>query len=239
MELGTVLQIVLFILPGFLAIQAFLFFTPARRSDSDAVIVTSSIAATAAIWISASILLVVISVAIRGSGELLGRPVNIDLWISWLKPALKTKDVAGTDLIPAFVLDIAGTGLGLLAAHVTTGESGRLRRFQIGRVNFDLNPRVWNWFFQEPTKGRLYRIRLISGTVLIGQVTQYSIDPHDEVQELIMELYSRGEPNHQGTEAVTDAARLLLARDQIETIEQLRYRLELGPAGLGLVPVMD
>ena len=93
-------------------------------------------------------------------------------------------------------------------------------------------------FFQEAVEGRLYRIRLTSGDQLIGQVTAYSIDPSDDVQEIIVELYSRGSKDG-ATTAVTDARRLLVSRADIETIEQLRYRLRVGPQGLTLTPTDD
>jgi Family of unknown function (DUF6338) len=181
----------------------------------------------------------VASLVFRLVAAAVGHPSSIDLWVAWIAPALRTTQVTETDLLPAVIVNVFGIATGFAGSLlVTSGRSGRLRSFNLWHLRFDLTPRVWNWFFQEPVQGRLYRIRLTGGDQLIGQITAYSIDPSDDVQEIIVELYSRG-PKDGATTAVTDARRLLVSRGEIETIEQLRYRLDLGPQGLTLVPTDD
>jgi hypothetical protein len=133
-------------------------------------------------------------------------------------------------------MNILGVVVGFAGSAVITTRRGRLRSLSLGHLRLDLTPRVWNWFFQEPTEGRLYRIRLTSGDQLIGQVAAYSINPDDDVQEILVELYSRG-PKDGPTVAVTDALSLLVSRSEIDTVEQLRYAMQLGPHGLELVAV--
>ena len=183
--------------------------------------------------------MIVVSLLFRFDAYLIGHTSSLDLWVAWIQPALKTTQVTETDLLPAVVVNILGIVAGFTSSlFVTARRGGRLRSFNLWHVRFDLTPRVWNWFFQEPVEGRLYRIRLTSGDQLIGQVTAYSIDPSDDVQEIIVELYSRGSKDG-ATTAVTDARRLLVSRADIETIEQLRYRLRVGPQGLTLTPTDD
>jgi Family of unknown function (DUF6338) len=151
------------------------------------------------------------------------------IWVDRIQPALKTTQVTETDLLPAVFVNLLGVAVGFAGSLIVTSRrSGRLRSFNLWHLRFDLTPRVWNWFFQEPVQGRLYRIRLSSGDQLIGQITAYSISPDDDVQEIIVELYSRGGKDGP-TQAVTDARRLLVSRSEIETIEQLRVALQVGP----------
>ncbi len=181
----------------------------------------------------------IVSSQIRLGSFLIGNPSSLDLWTAWIQPALKTTQVTETDLLPAIVVNLLGIAVGFSGSLVVTSRlGGRLRSFNLWHLRFDLTPRVWNWFFQEPIEGRLYRIRLTNGDQLIGQVTSYSIDPGDDVQEVIVELYSRG-PKEGPTNAVIDARRLLVSRAEIETIEQLRYRLTVGPQGLTLAETND
>lgn len=194
---------------------------------------------TALLWAIVSVSAVGISAMIRTSAHVLGEPSSLDLWVAWIQPALKTTQVTETDLLPAVFVNLFGIALGFAGSLIVTSRrGGRLRSFNLWHLRFDLTPRVWNWFFQEPVQGRLYRIRLSSGDQLIGQITAYSINPDDDVQEIIVELFSRG--GKEGpTQAVTDARRLLVSRSEIETIEQLRVALQIGPAGLILVPIDD
>jgi len=177
--------------------------------------------------------------ALIRSAHILGQASSLDLWVAWIQPALKTTQVTETDLLPAMFVNLLGIAVGFAGSLIVTSRrGGRLRSFNLWHLRFDLTPRVWNWFFQEPVQGRLYRIRLLSGDQLIGQITAYSINPDDDVQEVIVELYSRGGKDGP-THAVTDARRLLVSRSEIETIEQLRMALQLGPAGLMLIPIDD
>ncbi len=193
---------------------------------------------TALLWAIVSVSAVGASALIR-SAHILGQASSLDLWVAWIQPALKTTQVTETDLLPAMFVNLLGIAVGFAGSLIVTSRrGGRLRSFNLWHLRFDLTPRVWNWFFQEPVQGRLYRIRLLSGDQLIGQITAYSINPDDDVQEVIVELYSRGGKDGP-THAVTDARRLLVSRSEIETIEQLRMALQLGPAGLMLIPIDD
>ncbi len=193
---------------------------------------------TALLWAIVSVSAVGASALIR-SAHILGQASSLDLWVAWIQPALKTTQVTETDLLPAMFVNLLGIAVGFAGSLIVTSRrGGRLRSFNLWHLRFDLTPRVWNWFFQEPVQGRLYRIRLLSGDQLIGQITAYSINPDDDVQEVIVELYSRGGKDGP-THAVTDARRLLVSRSEIETIEQLRLALQLGPAGLMLIPIDD
>jgi hypothetical protein len=194
---------------------------------------------TAGLWTIVSVGAVGISALIRTGAHILGHSISLDLWVAWIQPALKTTQVSETDLLPAMFVNLLGIALGFAGSLIVTSRrGGRLRSFNLWHLRFDLTPRVWNWFFQEPVQGRLYRIRLSSGDQLIGQITAYSINPDDDVQEIIVELYSRGGKDGP-THAVTDARRLLVSRSEIETIEQLRVALQVGPGGLTLVPIDD
>ncbi len=194
---------------------------------------------TALLWAIVSVSTVGISALIRTGAHVLGQPSSLDLWVAWIQPALKTTQVTETDLLPAVFVNLLGIALGFAGSLIVTSRrGGRLRSFNLWHLRFDLTPRVWNWFFQEPVQGRLYRIRLSTGDQLIGQITAYSINPDDDVQEIIVELYSRGGKDGP-TQAVTDARRLLVSRSEIETIEQLRVALQVGPGGLMLFPIDD
>jgi hypothetical protein len=194
---------------------------------------------TALLWAVVSVSAIGISGLIRTGAHVLGQPSSLDLWVAWIQPALKTTQVTETDLLPAVFVNLLGIATGFAGSLIVTARrGGRLRSLNLWHLRLDLTPRVWNWFFQEPVQGRLYRIRLSSGDQLIGQITAYSINPDDDVQEIIVELYSRGSKEGP-TRAVTDARRLLVSRSEIETIEQLRVALQVGPGGLMLVPIDD
>jgi len=104
-------------------------------------------------------------------------------------------------------------------------ESGRVREFNLWhrRLRIDLNPRVWNWFLQEPTAGSLYRVTLKSGRYIVGQVAEYSVDPDDDVQEIVMQVYSEG-PIGGNAVPVYESEGVLILRTDIEKIERLVHR---------------
>ena len=227
MELGTAFQAVLFVLPGFLALQIFLFFVPTRRSDGDIAVVAWSIAASAGIWLLGGLLVVIASPFVAfGYSAVSHHTMKVDLWANWLRPALTHREITPQDLTAGLVLCILGLVLGLLGAVAMRTEGGRVRAFNLaGRdLRFDLNPRVWSWFFQEPTKGALYRVTLKSGRYLVGQIGEYSADPDDDIQEVVMRVYSEG-PIGGTAEPVYDSLGLLISRDGIEKIELLRKRI--------------
>jgi hypothetical protein len=155
-----------------------------------------------------------------------------------IKPSLSTKDVEAVNLLPAFALTALGGLLGYATAEWTRTEGGRIRVFHPpkSKLQIDLNPRVWNWFLQEPQKGLLYRITFKGGNrVVMGQVTEYSSDPDDDVQELVMRFYSESKDG--GTfQPVRDSKGMLVSRDDIEKIELLTTRVD--ESGKPISPVL-
>ena len=239
--MGTAFQVVLFVLPGFLLIQVFLLFIPTRAAGGDAQVIAWSVAASALLWLLASAVLVGVSAAIgTASYWWAGQAWNPDLWDRWIKPAISVKEVTGTDLLPGLVLSAVGVLLGFLGAVLMQLKGGRVRVihfWRLRRLRFDLNPKVWSWFLQEPVKGMIYRVTLKSGRVFYGQISEYSTDPNDDSPEIVLRCYSqevKGEPN---SVPINDSVGMLISRADIELIEQLRFRL--SDDGKRILPIDD
>jgi hypothetical protein len=82
---------------------------------------------------------------------------------------------------------------------------------------------VWDWFLQAQ-KGRIYRIKLKSGTTYHAQIGTWSADPNDDVQEIVMLTYARVEGDK--LVPIKDAFAALVARDDIKMIEALPYTVD-------------
>jgi Family of unknown function (DUF6338) len=239
--LGTAFQVVLFVLPGFLLIQVFLLFIPTRAAGGDAQVIAWSVAASALLWLLASAVLVGVSATIGvASYWWTGQAWNPDLWDRWIKPTITVKEVTGADLLPGLVLSALGVLFGFLGAVLMQLKGGRVRVihfWRLRRLRFDLNPKVWSWFLQEPVKGMIYRVTLKSGRVFYGQISAYSTDPNDDSHEIVLRCYSqevKGEPN---SVPVNDSAGMLVSRADVELIEQLRFRL--SDDGKQILPIAD
>jgi len=219
---GQAFQVVLFILPGFLATQTFAFFVPQRKSG-DAELLAWGIAVSAVIWAVVSVVLIAVSVVLNAISRALGAATHLDLWSSWILPSLVGSELVVTKLLPGFALSVLGIGLGMLAAHVLTDDQGRARHWVWGHLQSDLNPRVWTWFLQD-SPGQIYRITLKSGRVMVGQVTHYSMAVDDDCQELVLQVYSTGAPG-QALVPVREADAALISRDDIELLERLHLNV--------------
>ena len=245
MDLGNAFQVILFLLPGFLLIWSFLLFVPQRQATSDTTVIAWSIAATALVWSVASALLVVVEWVIAFFGFAFNQNWHPDLWTAVIQPVLSFKSAFGTVLVTGLVLNVAAAGAGALLAGWAQTERHGIRIFQlrwgpgfVKRLRFDLNPRVWNWFFQgeapetkepaEPTSPRtIYRVTLSDRSVLIGEITEYSNDPNDDVVDLIIRGYSVW--NNGQWVPVEDTTAALIKRDDILLIESLRPPIDRAP----------
>jgi Family of unknown function (DUF6338) len=205
-----------------LAFQSFLFFVPTRRGGGDISVLAWSIAWSAAIWLLGGFATVAISSGVNVECVLNRTSCHLDLWSWWLRPALTDRQISPQDLFAGLALCAVGLVLGFAAAIVMRTESGRVREFNLfhRHLRIDLNPRVWNWFLQEPTRGSLYRVTLKSGRYMVGQVAEYSVDPDDDVQEIVMKVYSKG-PAGGDALPVYESQGALILRADIEMIERL------------------
>lgn len=163
-----------------------------------------------------------VAAAINGIGTLLGQSLQLRLFESWILPALSFTAPSGQQLLPGIALNVLGAVSGVLTARALMQQGGRLRVLGRRRLVFNLNARVWNWFLQEPTPGgRLYRVTLKKGRQMVGQIAHYSVDPNDDVQDVVMEGYSVVEDGK--LRPVKDAKAALINRADIELIEELEY----------------
>jgi Family of unknown function (DUF6338) len=194
---------------------------PARRLGSDMELVATCIGLSAVLWIVASLALVAVSACWNLVGHLSGVAGSVDLWQAWVAPALSSRSTQVADLLPGIVLSLLGGLFGLAVALLMRSGRGPNRVFRLGGLRWDVNPTVWTWFLQDRGPGDLYRIRLKTGTVLVGQVSEYSTDPTTSNQELVLRVYSRGPDQERRIVPVYDAETMLLARSDVETIERL------------------
>lgn len=197
MDLGNAFQVILFLLPGFLLVRAFLLFIPSRGKAGDAELIAGSIAITAIVWLFAFVLPLILSGSATALGLLFNKPWHPNFAADWLGPALSLHTFTATDVIPGLVLNAAAVGSGVLLAGLVLEESGQIRVFQfrrgprfVRRLRLDLNPRVWNWFFQSSPADTVYRLTLADGTNLLAQITEYSTDPDDDTLDLVIRGYS-------------------------------------------------
>jgi hypothetical protein len=187
------------------------------------------------IWLLASAVLVAVSGFLNWFWARSNYSAGLDLWASWIKPAITKRDLSGTDLMPGLVLSGLGLVGGFLIAQFMSTEGGRTRIIRLGPVVIDLNPRVWGWFLQEPSQGWIYRVRLKGDRVLLGQISEYTTNPNDDVQEIVLRQYST-----QGSDGelrpVGESLGALISRDDIEMIERLGYRVASDTGAVVLVP---
>ena len=71
----------------------------------------------------------------------------------------------------------------------------------------------------------IYRVTVKSGRVFYGQISEYSTDPNEDSQKIVLRRYSRDVKGEHNSVPVSDSARMLISRADIELIEQLRLRL--------------
>jgi Family of unknown function (DUF6338) len=247
MDLGNVLQVLLFLLPGFLFIRTFFLFIPARKEPSDAAVIVMSIAASAGLWVLASVALLLASGIVDFFGWISRQGWHVDLWSAWLQPALTFRNFTGTDVIPGLLVNIAGVVIGAWFASMLLEESGAIRIINWSRLpgflkelRLDLNPRVWNWFFQggearrstSPAAGPIiratpYRVTLTDHSILLGQVTEYSLDPNDDTFDLVLRQVSVWRETEWVPVAEADA--MLIQRENILLAERLDGSLSTAP----------
>src|SRR5258708_4788629 len=237
MELSSAFQVVLFILPGFAAWRVYASYVPSRRTEADAEVIVGGIAGSAGIWIVASLVLVATTWVVNVLGSRVGQHWHVDLWNWWLAPSLTTRDFGLHSIAPGIVLTIVAVAGGGLAAFLMR-RGGRLRVVEIGPFRYDPNPRVWGWFLATE-KGALFRIRLKSGRVIVGQVAAYSSNPNDEVLEIVMKDYSVAEDENSKLSPVDSSDGVLILRDDIELIERLAMEIPLQPQHTSSAPRVE
>jgi hypothetical protein len=244
-DLGNAFQVILFLLPGFLLISAFLLFIPARQGTSETAVIASSIAGTAIIWLLASVILLISQGIATAAGWAIHQNWHPNLWSAFIPPALTFKSPTGAVLAFGLVLNLLAALSGALFAGIVLNERKGIRILEIRRgpgfvkrLRLDLNPRVWNWFFQggalraasvtspEPPR-TIYRVTLSDHSVLIGEVTEYSLDPNDDELDLVIRDYSAWNGSEWVPVAETEAA--LVRRDDILLIERLRQPIDTVP----------
>ena len=196
-----------------------------------------SIAWSADIWLLGGVATVAISASANVGCALSRTSCHLDLWSLWLRPALTDHEISPQDLVAGLALCGVGLLLGFAAAIVMRTENGRVREFNLlhRHLRIDLNPRVWNWFLQEPGRGSLYRVTLKSGRYMVGQVAEYSVDPDDDLQEIVMRVYSEG-PVGGTALPVYESDGALILRADIEKIERLVDRATEVGGELVLMP---
>lgn len=198
-------------------------FVPTRRGAGDAEIIAWALALSTILWGIASALLLLVTIGVNGIGaeglRLTGW--HVQLWDSWLRPALTLREIRGTDIVPGLILSCLGAFIGAVIAGLMRVDGGHVRRLGEGKLGVDQNARVWSWFLHAASRGQIYRVRLKSGLVLIGQISEYSSDPGDDVQEIVMQGYSRMEDGE--LTAVTDSVGAIISRDDIEIVERMPY----------------
>ncbi len=241
MDLGNAFQVILFLLPGFLLVRAFLLFIPSRGKAGDAEVIAGSIAFTAIVWLVAFAVLLLVSAATTGIGHLLGREWHPALASAWLVPALSLHNFSATDVVPGLVLNVAAVGAGLILAALALEERGQVKIFQLRRgprfmrrLRLDLNPRVWNWFFQTSPADTVYRLTLSDRSTLLAQVTEYSTDPEDDTLDVVIRGYSAW--NGTGWVDIKEADAALIRRDDLMLIERLSAPLSAYDSGQEPLP---
>lgn len=200
-------------------------FVPSRRTEADAEVIVGSIAGSAAIWIVASLVLVAVTWLINGLGQRFHLRWHVDLWNTWLVPSLTTHDFGLHSIAPGIILTAIAVMAGGIAALVMKKGGRVLRVIEFGPFRYDPNPRVWGWFMATE-KGAIFRVRLKSGKVLVGQVEAYSSNPNDEVLEIVMKDYSIAPDDKTDLTPVESTEGVLIVRDDIELIERLAVRIE-------------
>ena len=215
----------LFILPGFAGWRVYAWFVPSRRTEADAEVIVGSIAGSAAIWIAASLILVSATWVINRLGWRYHLEWHVDLWNDWLAPSLTAHDFGVHSLAPGIFLTALAVIGGVLAALAMKKGGRVLRVLELGPFRYDPNPRVWGWFMATE-KGALFRVRLKTGKIIVGQVEAYSSNPNDEVLEIVMKEYSIALGESVELKPVESTEGVLILRDDIELIERLAVEIE-------------
>jgi hypothetical protein len=204
-------------------------FVPTRRSTSEADVIIGSIALSAVIWSVASIAIVVVSALGSVIGSIGHLWPQLDLFNLWIVPTLQAHEFGPKSVLPGILLSGVRFAAGIAWAGLVSSDSGRLYRRNLAfwrfRLRVDPNPRVWSWFLQVPTTGRLFRVTLKSGKVIVGQVAEYSVNPNDDLQELVMRVYGVAPDAGTDLQAAIDSQGVLVSRQDIELIEELERNL--------------
>jgi hypothetical protein len=154
---------------------------------------------------------------------------RVDLFNSWVTPTLRAHEFGPESVLPGIVLSALSFVGGGLYAGLLPKESGELRRFEVKRLGlrlrFDPNPRVWSSFMQVPDTGQWFRVVLKSGKVVVGQISKYSTDPNDDLQEIVMEEYGVAPSERADLVESEDSEGILISREEIEYIEKLTETL--------------
>jgi hypothetical protein len=219
-------------------VETFALLTPVKRATEDARIITLSIALSAVLWAATTLLVALLSAAAalaidRGPSGLPG-----PLWSFWVRASLTATTTDALRLVPGTIVNVVAVAAGLGVALALNRPGGRLRSLSIWHLVVDLNPNVWNWYFQDPVPGRLYLVTLKSGHRYVGQVKDYAIDPRDTQQDFVLTRYSRVGANDE-LEPVTFADDLLLSRDAVDSIEKLPPPSDAAPLTARWSPTDD
>ena len=196
--------------------------------QGDGRLVALSVAASAALWTAATLIAAGVSAVGNSASRLGGFHWNLDLFHNWITPALsRSADEDLTRLLPGLALSALSVVVGAAIAHWSLDESGRQRVVQLtSRIRIDPNARVWVWFLQA-SDAVLVRVKLTSGQCLVGQLTEYSDSPSDDVQEIVLNYYARVDES--GTVSdVLDSTGILIPREQILSIERLAHHVAPG-----------
>lgn len=172
MELSDLTQAILFLLPGFLAVEVKNFLTPTRRrSDFER------------LW--ESVILSLVAYGVTYSIFLTGASV-----VKSAPPTIRTTAF----VVPDFVVAIL---LGYLWAKVLKSHWFSQVAERVG-VQYTAEPSFWaellRFRSQGPLRGGWVRVYLEDGTKYIGTVTRFTTDPNEPDRELVLEqIYSVGE----------------------------------------------
>lgn len=160
MDVANITAVLLYVAPGFLAVQLRYFLVPARKGSDFELLAWS----------------VVISVA----------SYEAACFAVFLRHGAGWRDATGLGNWP-FVLFQWGFAfaLGYLLAFVSTRDLTRRLLLRVG-IDYSQFPSVWNETWQRPQGAPWVRVRMTDGSVCCGAVAQYTRDPAETDREMYL-----------------------------------------------------
>lgn len=193
-DISSLVEIVFFLLPGFLVIMFFQYLVPSREKSDLQTIVLS---------VASSV----------GLSYLTGLLYGFLNFLSSLNLKLKPSHFifSVTSLLMGFLL------AALLAKLIRSGKFENFNSHFLKRRPFG---RLWHYFLNSPPN-TVVKVFTIDNKVYIGIIKEFSIDPSDEIQELELWKPLYYDPYSQRPVRVKEIETVLLERHAIVSIERV------------------
>lgn len=196
-KLDDLLQIISFLIPGFLTIIFFFYLIPAKKKSDLEIIVFSVVTSS------------ILSLIAIGLFSLISYTTNLKLKL--------VPTGIGFDIARIFV----GLILATLLARFFQTQIFRKITYNIFRIRIYPFSRIWNDFFNT-SPNSVVKVFMNNGTTYIGVVRSSSVDPNDDVQELELWKPLYFNKNRRRFTAIKEVERVLLNGTSIVSIEMVK-----------------